>query len=237
MRQIFNWALPVLLLSVLFTACSKDDDDAVPIPDITGIEVGSDNSKVAYVGSDIHIEAQITAQGNIASVRVEIHPEAGEGWKFDSVYTTGFVGLKSAGFHKHIDIPEDAVTGAYHLHFTVTDQRGQKKEFEEEIVIKNDPSLPSITTLDLELEDGGAELHLETDITAPNKIASVEVEIHGPWEKEFSFTDAEMVDKTTYHFHKHLDISAAPKGHYHVHLKVIDRAGKEKEFEDHFDKP
>ena len=236
MRQIFNWALPVLLFSVLFTACSKDDD-AVPVPDLTGVEIGSDNSKIAYAGSDIHIEAQITAPGNIASVAVEIHPEAGDGWKFDSVYTTGFVGLKSAEFHKHIDIPADALTGHYHLHFVVTDQRGQKKELEAEIEIKNDPTLPSISGLELELEDEGAELHLETDVTAPNKIAKIEVEIHGAWEKEFSFTDEAMVGQTSFHFHKHLDISAAPKGHYHVHLKVIDQAGKEKEFEDHFDKP
>jgi hypothetical protein len=236
MRSISKWSFLVMAASLFFTACSKDDDDAVPVPDITGVEIGSDNSKVAYTGADIHIEAQITAPGTIATVQVEIHPETGNGWKFDSVYTTGFAGLKNAEFHKHIDIPADAVTGHYHLHFVVTDQRGQKKEFEEEIEIKTDPTLPFISGLELELE-GGNDLHLETEITAPNKIAKVEVEIHGAWEKEFSYTDAAMVGQTTYHFHKHLDVGAAPAGHYHVHFKVTDQAGKEKEFEDHFDKP
>ena len=28
-------------------------------------------------------------------------------------------------FHEHIDIPAEAPLGEYHLHFTVTDQKGQ----------------------------------------------------------------------------------------------------------------
>ncbi|MFC3199905.1 hypothetical protein ACFOET_19960 [Parapedobacter deserti] len=35
----------------------------------------------------------------------------------------------------------------------------------------------------------------------------------------------------------HLDTElTAPAGHYHVRLKVVDQAGKENEFEEHFDK-
>jgi hypothetical protein len=39
-----------------------------------------------------------------------------------------FSGLKNAEFHKHIDIPADAVTGLYHLHLAVTDQQKQMAE-------------------------------------------------------------------------------------------------------------
>jgi len=45
-----------------------------------------------------------------------------------------------------------------------------------------------------------------------------------------------MVGEADFNFHKHLDIAAAPSGHYHVHLKVTDQAGKENEFEEHFNK-
>jgi hypothetical protein len=31
-------------------------------------------------------------------------------------------------------------------------------------------------------------------------------------------------------------IPTAPAGHYHLHLKVTNQAGKENEFEEHFDK-
>ncbi|WP_291908896.1 DUF4625 domain-containing protein [Chitinophaga sp. CB10] len=74
------------------------------------------------------------------------------------------------------------------------------------------------------------------DISAPNKIASVTIEIHGAWAYEVTYTDAAMVGQTTYHLHKHVNVSAAPAGHYHVHITVKDQAGKEREIEEHFDK-
>ncbi|TWI84420.1 DUF4625 domain-containing protein [Chitinophaga japonensis] len=237
MRTNFRTLFMVLSISALFAACSDDDDVRPAAPSITEVEIGADNSKIGYAGSDFHIDAAITAAGSIANVQLEIHPESGAGWEYDSVYTEGFAGLKNAQFHEHIDIPADAAVGHYHLHLTVTDENGVKAEIEEEIEIRQDATLPSISGLGIELENNGNELHLETTITAPNKIAEVSVEIHGAWEEEYTYTDAEMVGQTTYDFHKHIDISAAPAGHYHVHIKVVDQAGKEREFEDHFDKP
>jgi hypothetical protein len=236
MKPNFRLLFLALSIPVLFEACS-DDDEVVPPPSITAVEIGSDNSKIGYAGSDFHIDATINAPGGIANVQVEIHPESGTGWEYDSVYTEGLSGLKNATFHKHIDIPATAAVGHYHLHIIVTDNNGVKEDIEEEIEIKEDATLPSISGLGIELADNSAELHLETTITAPNKIAEVGVEIHGTWEKEYTYTDAAMVGQTTYDFHQHIDISAAPAGHYHIHFKVVDQAGKEKEFEDHFDKP
>ncbi len=237
MQPVIKFLSALCIVSLLFTACSKNKDDVPASPLVTDVEIGSGNNKIAYTGSDLHLEAQIIAPGTIANVQVEIHPVSGTGWKFDSVYVNGFQGLKNAEFHKHIDIPADAAVGFYHLHFIVTDQRGQQKKIEDEIEIKTDPTMPAISGLDLGVGDNGAELHVETVITAPNKIAQVDIEIHGNWEKEIRYTDAAMVGQTTYNFHKHINIEDAPPGHYHVHFKVIDQAGKEKEFEDHFDKP
>ncbi|GGH57024.1 hypothetical protein HNQ91_000127 [Filimonas zeae] len=237
MISIARKLAPVLVASMFVVACSKNDDDAVPAPSITVTELGSDNSKIAFAGSDLHVDATLLAPGGIAGVAVEIHPEGASGWEFDSTYTEGFTGLKNATFHKHIDIPAEAAAGAYHVHFTITDQRGQKAEFEAELEIKVDPTLPTISGFAVATEDGGKELHVEGNIVAQNKIASVTVEVHGSaWEKEFVYNGAAMVGKTTYSLHEHIDISAAPAGHYHVHLKVTDQAGKEKEFEEHFDK-
>ncbi len=227
-----------LLFPVLFAACSDDGDRVLPAaPVISNVEIGSGNNKTGYAGGDIHVDAALTAPGTIANVRVEIHPEAGAGWEFDSVYTQGLAGLKNADFHKHIDIPAEAA-GQYHFHMVVTDQNGLTAELEEEIEIVADATLPSISGLGIEVENEGAGLHIQAMITAPNRIAGVEVEVHGnAWEKEFAFTDEAMVGKVSYDLHQHLDIAAAPAGHYHLHLKVVDQAGKEKEFEGHFDKP
>ncbi|QCR21725.1 DUF4625 domain-containing protein [Pontibacter sp. SGAir0037] len=237
MKNTFKLFGYSLLLLVLLVSCNKDEDEVTPVPAFTEIEIGSNNSKIAYAGSDLHLDAAIVAPGTIASVRVEIHPESGSGWEFNEVYTEGLAGKKNADFHKHIDIPASAATGHYHFHLVVTDNLGQKAEIDEEIEIKEDATLPSISGLQIEVEDGGNEIHVETTINAPNRIAEVKVEVHGAWEKEFEFDDAAMVGQTSYEFHKHINIAAAPAGHYHLHFTVIDQAGKEREFEGHFDKP
>jgi len=234
--KITKTLMALLLFSIAFTSCKKDDNEE-SVPQITGLEIGSGNSKVAFQGSDIHVEALVSAMANLASVKLEIHPEGTTGWEFEEVYTEGISGLKNAEFHQHIDIPATAALGKYHVHLVVTDQQGRTTEAESDLEIKFDATLPSATGFEVGLNTAGNDLHLEAALNALNKIAKVVVEVHGPaWEKEFEFTDAAMVGQLTYNFHKHVDVTAAPAGHYHVHLKIVDQLGKEVEVEEHFDK-
>ncbi|SDG61142.1 protein of unknown function [Pedobacter terrae] len=224
------------LFAITFSACKKDEP-VLQAPMISALEVGTSNNKIAHPGNDLHIEAQIAAPANIKDVVLEIHPESGSGWNVNTTYTEGFVGLKNAEFHKHIDVPADAKVGAYHGHLKVTDQNGQVSEIEFDLQVTADPSLAKVTGFEVGLNAAGNDLHVEAAITAPNKIAKLVLEVHGNgWEKEVSYEDAALVGKTSYTLHKHLEVAAAPKGHYHVHLKVIDQSGKEVEFEEHFDK-
>ncbi len=227
----------ILFTVIILASCKKDKDEFSPAPTITGLEIGSNNSKIGYPGNDIHIEGEIFAPANLASVALEIHPKTGTGWKFEQVYTEGFVGLKNAEFHKHIDIPANAVLGLYHIHIKITDQAGQVTEVESELELKKDASLPVVTGFEVGANATGTDLHMEANVTAVNKIARIVAEVEGTaWKKEFVYTDAAMVGQTTYNFHKHVNITEAPIGHYHVHLKVVDQAGKEIEVEEHFDK-
>jgi len=224
------------LFAITFTACKKEEQ-LEQGPTISALEVGTSNSKIAHPGNDLHIEAQITAPANIKDVVLEIHPESGSGWNVNTTYTEGFAGVKNAEFHKHIDVPADAKVGAYHGHLKVTDQNGQVSEIEFDLQVTADPSLAKVMGFEVVLNTAGNDLHIEASVTAPNKIAKLVLEVHGNgWEKEMSYEDATVVGKTSYTLHKHLDVAAAPKGHYHVHLKVIDQSGKEVEFEEHFDK-
>lgn len=226
-----------LLFVTVLNACKKDNDEVIaPAPKITGLEVGSNNNKTAYPGNDLHIEATIEAEGNIADVKLEINPVSATGWKLSTTYTDGFKGLKNAEFHKHIDVPATAAVGDYKVVLTVTDQAGKITKIESDLKVVVDPTLPSVANLEVEYE-GNDEIHLDATVNAPSKIAKVVVEVHGgTYEKEFEFTDAAMVGQTTYKFHKHVHITGAPNGHYHIHVKVIDQAGKSIEVEDHFDK-
>ncbi|MVN91114.1 DUF4625 domain-containing protein [Mucilaginibacter aquatilis] len=228
----------MLLSASLFTACKKDNDNDSPAPSIDGLEVGTSNNKTAHPGNDLHIEAQITAPGTIKDVVLEIHPESGDGWKVNTTYTENLAGQKNAEFHEHIDVPATTAVGNYHGHIKVTDENGKVTEADFDLKVIADPTLPSVTGFEVGLNTAGNDLHAEATINAPNKIAKVVLEVHGAgWEKEVTYTDAAMVGKVTYNLHKHVDVTGSPKGHYHVHLKVIDQAGKENEFEEHFDKP
>jgi hypothetical protein len=132
-----------LAAAVITSSCKKEE---TPKPEIISFELGHDNSKTGYIGSDLHIDSEILAPGKIDRIKVEIHFEGAhdeksafagtdeEGWEFDSVYTE-FSGLKNTVFHKDIPIPEHAEEGDYHFHFSVTDMDGKQAYIDEELEI------------------------------------------------------------------------------------------------------
>lgn len=131
-----------LLLIALFSvttlnACKKDGEAILQAPSISGLEVGSGNNKTVNPGKDLHIEAEIKADGNIANVKLDINPISGNGWKFTTTYTDGFIGAKNADFHEHIDVPADAVLGNYKVVITVADQAGKTTKAESDLKIVN----------------------------------------------------------------------------------------------------
>lgn len=132
--------LPILFIGFVtaFTSCSKDDPDpASSVPTIDLSEVGSGNSKTVLAGSDLHLEAQIEAEGLIQRIDIEIHQEEGD-FEITESYTEGkYIGVKSIEFHEHIDIPKEAPAGNYHLHFTVTDKAGNSTVAEAELIVNS----------------------------------------------------------------------------------------------------
>ena len=72
-------------------------------------------------------------------ILTEVGHENGS-YEIEKNYTTGkYIGVKNTEFHEHIDIPADAPLGAYHLHFTVTDNEGQTATAKAHLeVIEND---------------------------------------------------------------------------------------------------
>ena len=112
-----------LVLAFVSVSCKKDTP--VAKPQITLTEVGHENSFEAMRGDDMHLEADITAEGVIKAIHVELHLEEGD-YEIEKSYTEGkYIGVRNTQFHEHIDIPADAPAGEYHLHFTVSDREGQ----------------------------------------------------------------------------------------------------------------
>ncbi|MCR4843731.1 MAG: DUF4625 domain-containing protein [Bacteroidales bacterium] len=133
MKNIILTIAAVAALAFLSVSCKKDNAPAKPV--VTFTEVGHDNSKHAMRGDDMHLEAEIVAEGLIKRIDVEIHKENG-GFEIEKSFTEGkYIGVKNTEFHEHIYIPADAPLGEYHLHFTVTDQAGQTVTAEEHIEV------------------------------------------------------------------------------------------------------
>lgn len=132
----------IALLSVALIACENTDKPVVNL-----LEVGSNNSKTATIGGELHLEAEMIADGKIANIRLVIHPEGEEehgtggltnplpqqSWEVDSTYTGVYANVRNTTFHEHIDIPLTASAGHYHLHLILTDQEGNQADAEVEI--------------------------------------------------------------------------------------------------------
>jgi hypothetical protein len=142
--NLFSLTLSAGVLFSLFTlnSCSKEEDLSPPV--ISGFELGYHNSHTAYAGSDLHIEAEVLAEGKIQHIILEIHPEgahetdqtsgiAGTRWEVDTIYTGKYSGVKNTTFHEHLGIPATTDTGSYHVHFIVTDMEGNQTSIEEEL--------------------------------------------------------------------------------------------------------
>lgn len=121
---------------VVFSSCKEDDPipQTFARPSITGLEVGENNTKEAKVGEDLHVDAEIVAEGTISKIKLELHPETGSGDDIEAEYTE-YAGLKNVDFHKDLDIPSTADTGEYHFHLEVIDEQGQTTKVEADVEI------------------------------------------------------------------------------------------------------
>ena len=141
-KNIFMSLMMALITMVTFsfTSCGNDDDDVLPAkPSITLTEVGHDNGKHAYPGHDLHLEADMLAEGLIKRIDIEIHQEGDGSFKIAKSYTEGkYIGVRNVEFHEHIDIPANAPLGKYHMHFVVTDQLGQQTKAESQLEVIED---------------------------------------------------------------------------------------------------
>lgn len=137
MKSNFKFLVIVIFLGFYLHSCSSDDDiESYEAPVISDMEVGTGNSHIGYVGSNLHVEAEVVAEGIISTIDVEIHMEdESNGWVYEYTYDE-FSGLLNTTFHKHIDIPDGITTGEYHFHFTITDMQGNQTTVEEDIEIE-----------------------------------------------------------------------------------------------------
>jgi len=145
----------VFLVAIVIQSCKKDDEETtLNPPTISTFELGYEDSGEAFLGADLHIEAEVVAEAKIDRIQVTIHPEGEHDkstsdeheWEVDTTYTK-FNGLKNTEFHEHIEVPVDAEEGHYHFHFIVIDMDRNTQEIERELHVEapTDTEAPTIT--------------------------------------------------------------------------------------------
>ncbi len=131
----------VMALAVVgvFSACDKEEEGTAA-PVITVEEIGADNSGIGYIGDDLHVEAEIVAEGYIATIAVEVHDEDAGTEVVDTTFDYTDQTLLNTDFHKHIEIPATAAVGEYHFHLVVTDKLGQQTTYEQDVQLQEGTS-------------------------------------------------------------------------------------------------
>ncbi|MBU2938495.1 DUF4625 domain-containing protein [Lacinutrix sp. C3R15] len=255
MKTNLKFLAIVASFGLFFQSCSNDDDHSTEssAPEITSFEYGEgsthETGQVAYKGSDIHLEAEITAESTVSSITISIHAhdlelaEGEEEWEFEEVFTDASYLVINPTFHEHVDVPTNIPSGEYHIELLVTDELGNSTEVEGYIQI-----LDVITLSDFSVDSSvarGDDFHAEFMIHAVHGIHNITVDIHAhdlpvadgevAWDYEAEFLEG-YHEETEVEFHQHIDVPAtAPVGEYHVIFTVQDEDGNTKEYETHID--
>lgn len=184
-RNYVHLTLMAVAFLFIHISCSDDKNDDFPAPLISNLEIGYHNSQEGYRGSDLHIDADIMAEGRIDRIVIEIHPEsdhhhdhkAGHAayhdeveWEFTHTWTE-FSGLKNTNFHKHIDIPLAASPGDYHFHFMVIDMDGKVTTADADLKIKNPENTPAPEITITSAPADGEVFHLGEEITISGSVS------------------------------------------------------------------
>lgn len=258
MKTNFKFLAFVAFLGIFLNSCSSDDDatDVIPsvnAPVISNFEYGEGSihstDQIAFKGSDIHIEADIYAEGVVSSITLHIHshdltPGVDEvDWDFEQVFSGSDYQVINPTFHEHVNVPTDIPAGEYHIELVVVDMQGNSTEVDGHLEILDYITLSNIDISTTAVR--GTNFHAEFLINAFNGIHNITVDIHAhgltinPGEVEW---DTVEVFSNGYHglteveFHEHIEIpSTAPAGEYHLIFTVEDEEGNTAEYETHID--
>ncbi|MDG5800974.1 DUF4625 domain-containing protein [Marinilabiliaceae bacterium ANBcel2] len=132
-------------LSTLTISCSDDDDETTP-PVITCFSAGDhySESNIVEKSGEIIIDFDVKTgnDGRLDSYFIEIHshpedPEEEEFLIIEKWFNDNqlFKGSRNFSVHEHIDIPDEAPLGEYHVEIAVRDEFGNIAQEETHIEI------------------------------------------------------------------------------------------------------
>jgi type 1 fimbria pilin len=249
-------------IGFMFTACNKEDDSpAKPIVTIHELGHGDShsNDNSATIGSSLHMDIEIVAEGKFDYIQVKIHPEgehehAGdhEEWEIDTTFSgTAITGLKNLDFHKDLKIDDHAEAGDYHFDVIVVDQNGNSGSDEAELELLEQATNVTVTNLSInggehDVSKASGSFNISFSASADTgTLVSYSIEAHnhpasGKEEDEYKIIDDEFTDSFTglkmASVNKDITIETnAELGEYHVEIVIKDSEGNQKVLNGHID--
>ena len=120
------------VLTICFTACSNDDDDKLPAPQITLNEANIE-------GDILCVQADVIAKGRTSAILLTITGKDGSTKVTYPVTDSKYIGvLNIDGFHVHVDINGKNVEEGDLLKMTVTDAEGQSVTAQKDITAEEE---------------------------------------------------------------------------------------------------
>lgn len=153
--------LPLAFTTFSLSSCRTEEniEDIITTPNgkalIENVEIGLNNNEIGTIGEDFHFNADITAEGKIDYVKLDILQRKDETyvktWSYNVSWDT-YKGLKNSNIHKHFIIPANAVEGLYDFVITVYDQSAPATVEKRKVSLyrkENLPVNPSIDALNI----------------------------------------------------------------------------------------
>ncbi len=143
MNRFFQLASVILIAAVVLVSCKKDEDDPIVTPsisDVTAVNHDDDSSEVPLGGTiSVDFEAVTQSDAKLDFYHIEIHDHPASGLVQDEYKIidedfkdlSTFKGLINAHVHQHIQVPDTANLGSYHVVVIVVDEDGNSADTEE----------------------------------------------------------------------------------------------------------
>ncbi len=241
--------LPILITSLVFVACSREQVDT-EAPQFTSVMINGEDDEITVQSGTI-LNMAISAQDNenVSEIKIDIH-EAFDGHEHGKVQLDPWTYVKimntsggSVNVTDDATIPVDVAAGPYHAVFRVLDDNGNEGDYIERTVMIENGSQPVINVtspVDEDVFQLGQTITPMGTITDAEGLEEVHISLlhvehdehgddHGHGhahlvdEDEVEFTD----DPTTFDL-SNLSVSipaGGEIGHYLLEIKAVDIEG------------
>lgn len=255
--KLLKSGIPFLVALVLLAAC-KDDENGQIVDTTPPVISAVTHDEVVAPGAELDLEFILEDNIALGEARIDIHDDfddhAHEGGRILAVpFETTVIldemrGKTRHEVHVHIEIPENAATGPYHLQINYTDDAGNEGELYIGELSISDPAISPAVNIsnfgpDEELapveEEGRLILRLEGTVESRTEGGLNEVHITVSEEHDHE-SGEESTEEPLYDQEWELDglqsfnladidpvidLTGAEPGHYELRIMVRDVAG------------